>query len=1771
MKRQRRAGYSLVEVICVLAIVAILAVIAVPGISRLISNANEDNCSVALEQFVKDIQLDCAATRFANLDAADTLIREKTERAADTAVSFSTQAAADDGRIVTCETDSICPNNGTYALRWTLTPVADAYAAQLTMEYSCTCTETTVGSFTMLLALKHPMTLEMDFYDALKSNLAVLRQLSETQAKEFIAAGQTAKYCALKLAGRISVGARLYQCKGVSGGTAVNPVSLLTTTTENLNSLLTIDPMLGTADNNVLWGITINDAGEVEWLAYYCRYIDTDGKQSTYFVVWSDGEFVTTKENYYNIANATAKEYNPPIEGSLGSAAAKADWIETVANQNKNKVSTIRTCGMSYKGGKYNTHWNQRDGNWYVQAWGIYEGPNFGRNNVISKRKLSYLTASYASGTAFSPEKSLVVTAHYEDGTTADLPPCTDTFLDTRNLASTPSVWYLTNGYFLADSASPTEEWHTVLTDAQKMIAASTAHANAFAAREADELTIVYREYYKYIAEDGSYAYTPVTKSCKLSRSFVDLRLEAGAETHFTLADLLTYARFRVTMSYTDADGNPMTDTLPELAEELLVHRTASQFAAGQQGGFFRLHSASTPTAYVNDATLLRNLGEGSCDLDVIYYAPKRGTVQLAGRLTRGLDHLSASYTPHPTQYFYLDRLSVTAEYAVTLTDTTGQSTAMASRALPHREKNKDGFLMTLHPDSSTDAADWASGTDNSVIRTLVGGDGTFTLGLLYEDIVLRRTDLEIAIKPTQVLFVWSDISIEYDMPEGAVCITDYFGDATTVVFPYYVTGKWIIAPSELVAVARGYIPDDLYYVSDSGIRYYYINDGSLHTVERIGLLKPSDLVDENFGPGSSSANNVKPLAVKLPEGVTGIDIPEGVREIGVFAFQNKHSSQTETLTDVVHIPASMEKIGRWAFNSAPIGGLTFAPDSHLTKIYSSAFENCKNLSGDVALPEGLESLSNYAFHGCTAIGSLTIPSTVTRMGENAFADCGSGTGALFIYGGTYNTTIENGVFDRLSFRNVTIGKNAQTISTGAFQGETRLTGNLTLVDGVQIVDTSAFSGCNGFDGTLTLPDSLVYIGQRGFKDCKQFSGDLLVPSSVTRMDSEAFGNFGSGTGKLTLYGTSSAGRIEQNIFGGSKFHDVTIGGNVVTVAYAAFNGCSGHTGTLTLEASVKEIFGRAFYGCSNYDGDLLIPETVTQMQHEAFYRFGANKGTGSLELYGTAQGDAITSGIFTKAAFLDITIGGNVREIGSQAFQNGKALGDTKGLQGVLTIQAGVTTISDSAFEGCSLLGGNLTLPDTVTTIGYRGFSGCTGMTGMLSFDMSDTDGIREIGQEAFSGTRFTGDLVLPSTLRTIGYRAFYNSSGFDGGLTFLSGGTDFAPTGVTTIGDEAFSGCRNFGGDVTISATVTTIGHRAFVSFGAGTGALYLYGESTPSTGKIDSQRFDQAKFRNVTIGGKVTTVGKQAFQNCTGFTGTLTLEAGVTTLDYHAFYGCSGLTGDLAIPETVTMIEDGAFQNCYNFDGTLTFRTRETQDADGQRVVQGITTINANAFSFCERFTGDLVIPETVTTLGDNAFGFFGQYGGVRDRSNPSTTKIDLSAPSLGSLYCYAKIPAITSNMFRWTHFDNVILIDGAQEIAGSAFIGQTARYFVILGKVKLQQQSLARGYRHPKFYLDDDVISYSPFYQNTKTADNLCPEGYYNEVAYVPPKLLGMTLRSNDGKYIYLERIATHDKLRLEDFAFYRVVCAAVGVTLPPDFSPSGDEDPLAAFLGCDCEA
>ena len=126
---------------------------------------------------------------------------------------------------------------------------------------------------------------------------------------------------------------------------------------------------------------------------------------------------------------------------------------------------------------------------------------------------------------------------------------------------------------------------------------------------------------------------------------------------------------------------------------------------------------------------------------------------------------------------------------------------------------------------------------------------------------------------------------------------------------------------------------------------------------------------------------------------------------------------------------------------------------------------------------------------------------------------------------------------------------------------------------------------------------------------------------------------------------------------------------------------------------------------------------------------------------------------------------------------------------------------------------------------------------------------------------------------------------------------------------------------------------------------------GEIDQVQGDIPGNWKNGGGIKQLQIGTSCTSIGSNAFYDCTGLTGDLVIPDSVTSIGNFAFYFCSGLTS-LTIGNSVTVIGNSAFRLCTNLTGSLV-------------IPDNILTIEREAFWGCG-FTGTLTIPANILTI-------------------------------------------------------------------------------------------------------------------------------------------------------------------------------------------------------------
>ena len=324
----------------------------------------------------------------------------------------------------------------------------------------------------------------------------------------------------------------------------------------------------------------------------------------------------------------------------------------------------------------------------------------------------------------------------------------------------------------------------------------------------------------------------------------------------------------------------------------------------------------------------------------------------------------------------------------------------------------------------------------------------------------------------------------------------------------------------------------------------------------------------------------------------------------------------------------------------------------------------CKNLqhvhtvdnSGNVIksdeLPSCITSIPFRGFYGCSALTGITIPKSVTTIGEGAFQGCGLTAITVDEYNPNYKSV--NGVLmDKTgktliaypcgsTSKEYTIPNSVTSIMQGAFSGCTSLN-SLTIPGSVTSIEPNTFRD-DTFLKNVTIENGVESIGQKAFSACYALKS-VTIPGSVESIGEEAFRDC-KGLTSVTI--KNGVKNIEQGAFMGcTSLESVTIGNGVKSIGQKAFSACYALK-NITIPTSLESIGQDAFWNCSALK-NITIPGSVESIGQGAFYKCF------SLESVTIGNGvKSIGEDTFADCANLaSVSIMGNPK-IGNGAIPNG-------------------------------------------------------------------------------------------------------------------------------------------------------------------------------------------------------------------------------------------------------------------------------------------------------------------------------------------------------------------------------------------------------------------------------------------------------------------------------------------------------------------------------------
>lgn len=603
--------------------------------------------------------------------------------------------------------------------------------------------------------------------------------------------------------------------------------------------------------------------------------------------------------------------------------------------------------------------------------------------------------------------------------------------------------------------------------------------------------------------------------------------------------------------------------------------------------------------------------------------------------------------------------------------------------------------------------------------------------------------------------------------------------------------------------------------------------------------------------------------------------------------------------------PASLGNGVTWELDGTTLTIGYTGSGSGVMPTYSSGSDASRPWNGDkasitnIVVEEGITIIGAYAFHGCTAATTVSLPSTLDSIGYNVFQSLTASCASTFhgtiekwcnmgmkdydsnpFYKGDKKFRTDAGVITTLI-----IPQGVIQIKPVVFRGTTIT--KLTIPTSVKVIGASAFRDCSSLSSvTFTATSNVDSIATYAFANCTTLT-TLAIPASVRIIETYAF----NGCSALTTIDFNNASKLKT--IGNYAFQGTTAlttlslrgATSLVTIGTSAFSLTSANTSAksyLYLPASLRTIGGNAFNNRTGLEGIVIMNTNTTDanltkcsattcfpaaLSGIPVYVYSSTVQTAYSGLTewstftnytttnkvtfncGTPTASDLVASLDIRSGSLSFTGSGDMKDYDNSSNISPWRDNVYKSVLKSVTISK-MSRIGEYAFYNCDNLTGSLSIPNTVVSIGNRAFYGCKGLTGLT--------------------------LSSASKLETIDQYAFKDCSKIT---------SSFSATGwggkVSTIGNYAFSGCGLT--SIALPSTLTSLGNYAF--------------QGNKSLTKVD---FSAAT--------DLTTFGTWMFAGCSALSN-VTLQSTLTALPDRTFSACSSLK-TVSLPESVASVSYLAF---------------------------------------------------------------------------------------------------------------------------------------------------------------------------------------------------------------------------------------------------------------------
>lgn len=986
---------------------------------------------------------------------------------------------------------------------------------------------------------------------------------------------------------------------------------------------------------------------------------------------------------------------------------------------------------------------------------------------------------------------------------------------------------------------------------------------------------------------------------------------------------------------------------------------------------------------------------------------------------------------------------------------------------------------------------------------------GSYGTGVFQGCNLLERVTLPARLKNIPVGMFKKCTALEAaPIPTGVVSIGD---DA----FNECISLKEVNVPSSVKTIGSNAFSGPS-YGSESAISKVTINEGvtsigskafaylkkitalslpsTLTSVGSYAFAYCSQLATVTFEDITGTDESGKPNMLEVGDNVfascsamTSVTLPEGLKNMSGYMF-----SSCSNLTTIT-VPSTVTEIkAGWLSSCSKVHTVTFA-----VKEGTKAFEKGKYPTGSTGLFNSLSSLTtvenfgkrftevpDYAFNYCskftsidltgmTRIGvcafqrsgltSVTVPSSVTTIADNAFNSCSAlqsvslsesitvidsytfgSSGIETIDIPSSVTEIKANAFYGSKLTSVTIPKTVTAIGQGAFSNSTSLVtavfetagaDKLTISEGTN-EQGSIFYGCSALTSIINIPTRLEKLPKYAF----------AYAQNLTTVTFEKGGNMPLSIGMKAFFPSSNGAGEEKN----SKLTSITLPARLGEIANLVFDNCTAladinietddtvYAGERTFKSKDGILYQTDAAGnfatlvlcpvakSSNSENPIIIPNTVTSIADRAFNKCAnvtavtfESGGSEGLSI-GTDEASSST-GVFVGSGITSISLPSRTVSIGKYAFA---ASSSSNAKITSVTFETEITSaqptadgetqsvavsrldkIGEYAFQYAKIT--SVSIPLSVNSIGKNAFNGCS-----LLEEITVSGKIANLAA-IFSGCNAVTNYVIENT---------------DGALVISDNGVVFNYNADSALSKTELilypSGKTETSYE--IPSTVTSIGVNAFKGNTSLTSVVLPNGLKT-----IGEGAFASTALSGITIPASVTSIGKDAFKSCASLASvafTPSAQESVAadlTIGESAFYG-TALTS-VAIPSRVVKLDANAF-NMVKTLKTLAFEDNSKNIVFGNNIftASGLTsvdfgensdiqTISQSMFSYCKLLTA-VELPAGLTSVGNSAFE---------------------GCELLQSLTLGNAVTAIGNSAFRGCKISSVTLPSSLRSIGSSAF--------------------------------------------------------------------------------------------------------------------------------------